>query len=98
MSDQEFEALRKQLEAFSARLNGKIKEFHDRGGFSETHQAFVTRIQQGHAAVEAKLRSAVHGGAAGASTKYEIERDLNALVDEFGHLEERLSAELMKQR
>lgn len=98
MSDNEFDALRKQLDAFSVRLNARIKEFHDQGGFSDTHQAFVTRIQQGHAAVEAKLASAVHDGAGAASTKYEIERDLNALVDEFGHLEERLNAESMKQR
>ncbi len=43
MSDKEFDALRKQLDTFSARLNGKIKEFHDRGGFSDSHQTFVTR-------------------------------------------------------
>jgi hypothetical protein len=97
MSDKEFDALREQLVAFSRRLNAKIQEFHDRGGFSDTHEAFVDRIKQGHAAVEAKLESAVHGGATSAATKYEIERDLNALMQDFGHLEERLNAESMKR-
>ena len=32
-----------------------------------------------------------------ASTEYEIKRDLNALIEDFGHLEERLNAESMKR-
>ena len=97
MSDKDFDALREQLAEFSRRLNAKIQEFHDRGTFSDTHEAFVDRIRQGHAAVEAKLEAAVHDGAAVASTEYEIKRDLNALIEDFGHLEERLNAELMKR-
>ena len=96
MSDKDFDALREQLAAFTRRLNKRSKEFQDRGGFSDTHEAFVERIKQGHAAVEAKLESAVHGGAIGAATKYEIERDINALMQVFGQFEERLRDELMK--
>ena len=70
----------------------------DRGTFSDTHEAFVTSILQGHAAIEAKLESAVRGGAGAAATKKEIERDLNAFVEDFGHLEERLHAESMKHK
>ena len=66
------------------------------GTFSDTHEAFVTSLLQGHAAIEAKLESAVRGGAGAAATKKEIERDLNAFVEDFGHLEERLHAESMK--
>ena len=96
MSDKDFDTLRAELAAFSRRLKAKIQEFHDRGAFADTQKAFVTRIQQGHAAVETKLEAAVRGGAAAAATKNEIERDLNALVEDFGHLEERLHAESMK--
>jgi hypothetical protein len=96
MSDKDFDTLRAELAAFSRRLKAKIQEFHDRGTFSDTHEAFVTRLLQGHAAIEAKLESAVRSGAGAAATKNEIERDFNALTEDFGHLEERLHAESMK--
>jgi hypothetical protein len=96
MSDKDFEVLREQLASFTRLLDEKITEFQDRGGFSDTHEAFVERVKQGQAAVEAKLESAVRAGAPGAATKHEIERDLNALIQDFGHLEERLRAESMK--
>ena len=98
MSDKDFDTLRAELAAFSRRLKAKIQEFHDRGAFSDTQKAFVARIQQGHAAVETKLEAAVRGGAGAAATKNEIERDLNALVEDFGHLEERLHAESMNTK
>jgi hypothetical protein len=97
MSDKDFDALREQLAEFTRRLDAKIQEFHDRGAFADTHEAFVARIRQGHAAVETKLEAAVHGCAGGAATGYEIKRDLNALIEDFGHLEVRLNAESMKR-
>jgi hypothetical protein len=97
MSDKDFDALREQLAAFTRRFQARIQEFRDQGQFSSVHEAFVARIQQGHAAVEAKLELAVHSGYACASTKYELERDLNALLEDFGHFEERLDAESMKR-
>jgi hypothetical protein len=96
MSDKDFDTLRAELASFSRRLKAKIQELQDRGTFSDTHEAFVTSLLQGHAAIEAKLESAVRGGAGAAATKKEIERDLNAFVEDFGHLEERLHAESMK--
>jgi len=98
MSDKEFDNLRVELAAFSRRLKAKIQEFQDRGAFSNTQEAFIARIQRGHTTVEAKLEAAVNGGAATAATKYEIERDLNALIEDFGHLEERLHAESMRHK
>jgi hypothetical protein len=96
MSGKDFDARREQLGEFSRRLAAKIQEFHDRGAFSDAHEDFVARIRQRHAAIEAKLEAAVHDGTATAATGYEIKCDPNALIEDFGHLEERLNAESMK--
>jgi hypothetical protein len=98
MTTQDYDALKKQFDAFSLRLDARAREFKECGAFATTHAAFVERLLKGHAAVQARLESAVHRGEAWESTRAEMHRDINALVGDFGHLEELFDAQMMNQR
>jgi hypothetical protein len=97
MSDQDYDALKKQFDNFSLRLDARTREFKDHGAFATTHASFTQRLEKGHAAIEAKLAAATHRGAAWEASKAELERDINALIGDFGHLEELFDAQIMKQ-
>jgi hypothetical protein len=96
MGAQDYDSLKKAFDAFSLRLAARKREFEDSGAFSTTHAAFTERLLKGHAAVEARLEAAVHQGAAWKSTSFELERDINALAGDFGHLEELFDAQSMR--
>lgn len=97
MTGQDYDALKKKFDNFSLRLTARTREFKDNGAFATTHAAFTERLVKGHASVEARLETAAHRGAVWESTKAELERDINALVGDFGHLEELFDAQTMKQ-
>lgn len=98
MSDQDYNALKKRLDGFSLRLAARTREFREGGAFASTHAAFTQRLLKGHATVEARLEAATHQGAAWESAKAELERDINTLIGDFGHLEEMFDAQAMTQR
>lgn len=89
-------ALRSKLDAFSRRLEARIREFKDRGEFSDTHSAFTEGIRKRHDTIKAKLDSAVDRGATWDLIKYEFERDFNALSEEFTQWERHLDATAMR--
>ncbi len=97
MSNQDYDSLKKRFDDFSLRLDARTHEFKEHGAFATTHASFTQRLYKGHAAVEAKLAAAVHRGATWDASKAELERDINALVGDFGHLEELFDAQMMKQ-
>ena len=97
MTTEDYEALKKEFAAFSKRLDARAREFKDNGAFATTHAAYVERVHKGHAAVEARLSSAVHRRDEWEATKAEVRRDINALVGDFAHLEELLDAQMMKR-
>ncbi len=96
LSNLDFDTLKKQFDAFSLRLAARSREFKQGGAFATTHGAFTERLLLGHAAIESRLEDAAHRGAIWESTKAELERDINALIGDFGHLEEWLDAQAMK--
>jgi hypothetical protein len=96
MSTQDYDALKKRFDDFSLRLAARTREFKESGALETTHAAFSERLLKGHAAVEARLEAAAHQGYAWEATKAEIERDINALIGDFGHLEELFDAQSMK--
>ena len=97
MSNADFDALKKQFDDFSRRLDARRGEFKDGGRFATTHAANAERILAGQAAIEARLAAAARRGDVWEATKAELSRDLNALIGDFGHLAEALDAEIMKQ-
>jgi len=97
MSNQDYDALKKQFDDFSLRLDARTREFKDSGAFSTTHASFMQRLQKGHAAIAAKLETAIHRGAPWEASKAEIQRDINALTADLGHLAELADAQMMKQ-
>ena len=97
MTAQDYEALKREFAAFSQRLDARAREFKDGGAFATTHAAFVERLHKGHAAVQERLESAVRSGNEWEAAKVEVRRDINALVADFGHLEELFDAQMMKR-
>lgn len=95
MSDTDYDALKKQFDDFSSRLDARTREFKGDGMFATTHAAYMERLLKGHASVEARLQAAVRRGDAWEAAKAELERDINALIGDFGHLEEALDAQRM---
>jgi hypothetical protein len=96
MSNAGFDALKKQFDDFSRRLDARRGEFKDGGLFATAHAANAERILEGQAAIEARLAAAARRGDVWEATKAELSRDLNALIGDFGHLAEALDAEIMK--
>jgi len=98
MSDKDFDTLRRTRFPFSrVVLKAENSGTSRSGTFSDTHEAFVTSLLQGHAAIEAKLESAVRGGAGAAGNEKKKSKRPQCFVSKrFGHLEERLHAESMK--
>jgi hypothetical protein len=96
MRNADYDAVKKQFDDFSQRLDARIREFRHDGMFATTHAAYAARLLKGQACVEAKLEEAAHRGEVWAATKAEVRRDLNALIGDFGHLEETLDAQVMK--
>jgi hypothetical protein len=97
MTKSDFDLLREKFDDFSLRLDARIAEFKHDGMFATTHAAYVKRVLEGHADVEARLAAAAHRGDVWEASKAELTRDLNALIGDFAHLEEALDAQMMRQ-
>jgi hypothetical protein len=97
MSDKDYDALKKEFDDFSLRLDARTREFRDKGSFSTTQANFAERLQKGHAAIEAKLAAAIHGGAVWKASKVELERDINAVIEDLVHLEKLFDAQTVKR-
>jgi hypothetical protein len=96
MTSTDYDALKKQFDDFSARLDARIGEFKRDGMFATTHAAYVERALKGHASVETRLAAAAHRGDVWEASKAELARDINALIGDFAHQEEALDAQIMK--
>ncbi len=73
------------LDAFSRRLGVRTREFNNGGEFSTARDAYLEQRRKRHAALEAKLESAIRRGAVWASIRLELERDFDTLCDNFGY-------------
>ena len=73
MGTKDHHPLRDKLDTFSRRLDARVREFKDRGGLSETHEAFTEDIRKRQAFLGEKLNSAIRKGAPWDVIKYEFE-------------------------
>jgi hypothetical protein len=90
MRNEDHDPLRDKLDAFSRRLDARVREFKERGEFSGMHEAFAESIRKRQASIKEKLDSAIHNGATCDLIKYEAERDFNGLIEEFLQWEKQL--------
>src|ERR1700730_4855270 len=97
MSNEDHDPLRDKLDAFSRRLDARIREFKERGEFSGMHEEFTQSIRKRQASIKEKLDSAIRDGVARDLIKYETERNFNGLIEEFLQWEKQLDAETMKR-
>ena len=97
MSNEDHDPLRDKLDAFSRRLDARVREFKERGEFSGMHEAFTESIRKRQVSIQGKLDSTIHNGATRDLIKYETERDFNGLIEEFLQWEKQLDAETMKR-
>jgi len=97
MTKAEYASLREKLDAFARRLDAKTREFHEQGEFADVHEMFVKPIREHHDQMRKKVESAIRNGTAWDQIKAEFSRDFDGLNAEFGRLEERLDAEIMKK-
>jgi hypothetical protein len=96
MANEADNALNDKLAAFSRRLDARVREFKERGEFSDIHEAFAETLKKRQEFVKERLDSAIHSGTTGGILKYEIERDFNGLPEDFAQWEKQLDAETMK--
>ncbi len=98
MANKEPDALRKKFNAFSRRLDAKIKAFKERGALSAGHEATSARLCKRTASIEKKLRAAIDKSRELDILKYEFERDLNNLAEDFEQFVRRIDVEAAKPR
>ena len=82
MSKEDHDPLRDKFDAFSRRLDARVREFKERGEFSGMHEAFTESIRKRQVSIQEKLDSAIHKGATRDLIKYEIERDFTGLIED----------------
>lgn len=92
-------AFKKKLDDFSHRLDQRIKEFGERGEFSDVHKRVADQIHQDQNQLRQKVHAAEqHGGRTWDLLKAEFNRDYSSLFDKLLQLEERLDAETMRKK
>jgi hypothetical protein len=96
MSHEDRDPLRDKFDAFSRRLDARVREFKEGGEFSDIQGAFLESIRKRQASIKEKLDSAIRNGATRDLIKYEAERDFYGLIEEFAKWEKQLDAETMK--
>jgi hypothetical protein len=63
MSKEDHDPLMDKLDAFSRRLDARVREFKERGQFSGMHEAFTEGIRKRQVSIQEKLDSAIRNGA-----------------------------------
>ena len=90
----DFDALREKFDSFSLRLSARMREFEQDGAFATTNAAFTQRLLKDQASVDIKMQAAMNHGSVWKATWTELERDVNALIGDFGHLQRRFDAQM----
>ena len=97
MSHEDRDPLRDKFDAFSRRLDARVREFKEQGEFSDMQGAFLGSIRKRQASIKEKLDSALGSVPTRDLIKYEAERNFNGLIEEFVKWEKQLDAETMKR-
>lgn len=86
----------KKLDELDRRIDVKIREFKDRGEFSDVHDVFLAGVRKRHAAIRDRIDKALRDGMSWSLLEAEFQRDFNGLFEELMQWEDRLDAEAMK--
>jgi hypothetical protein len=86
------DALRGRLDALSGHIDRRVREWQERGAFSHSHDARMDDIRKRSAAIQKKLDAAIEGRHRWDMLKYEVERDLHSLNEDFVEFERHLDA------
>jgi hypothetical protein len=90
------DALRDRLDALSGRIDRRIHEWQERGAFSRFPDTRMEEIRKRSAAIQKKLEAAIAGRHRWDMLKYEVERDLHSLNEDFEEFERRLDTAVRK--
>jgi hypothetical protein len=93
MANKEQDALRKKFDEFSSHLEARVREFKERGTFSDADEAGSREIRGRLEAIQRKLEGAIAGGETWGILKYDLDRDFSAVTEAFTSFGERLDAE-----
>lgn len=96
-TEPDFDALREKFDSFSQLLETRMREFEQDGAFKATNAAFTQRLLKDQASVEIEMQAAMNHGSAWNATWTELERDVNALIGDFGHLQQRFDAQMQER-
>lgn len=83
--------------AIAARIEGKVREFHDLGEFAEVRDALHDDIQQHFQDLQKKVDAATRSGSTWKLVRAQFARDVGTIFDHFLESLERLDAAEMRR-
>jgi hypothetical protein len=98
MTETDHQRFRAQLDEFSKRLDGCMRDFRERGRFTDIHRTMFEEIRQRHDQLERKLALATTTGTAWDVIRSGVERDFTVLLDGLRKAGEQLDSDEMKAR
>jgi hypothetical protein len=98
MTETDRQRFRAQLDEFSKRLDGRMRDFRERGRFTDIHRTLFEEIRQRHDQLERKLALATTTGTAWDVIRSGVERDFTVLLDALRKAGEQLDSDEMKAR
>lgn len=96
MDDKNYADMKVRLDAFSKRLDARIREFQEHGDFSDAQASLTEDMRQRHDLIVERLNSAMMKGATWDVIRNEFKRDFNALIENFSNWEKQHDARTMK--
>ena len=88
--DEEVDALKAKLDAFSRRLDARSREFKTTGKLK--NEEAMGSLRKRHETLNLKLDRAIRAGVVSDILKLEIERDFASLLDDIGRREKEFDA------
>jgi protoheme ferro-lyase len=98
MTQAERDALKGRLDDFSRRLDAHVRDWKERGEFTDLHRNLIEEITQRHDQIQKKLALAEAHGTPWDVIKIETERDFSSLFDDLLQISERLDSDEKKGR
>ena len=98
MNQLERDELKDKLDDFSRRLDAQVRNWKERGEFTDTVRRLIDDIRRRRDQIEKKLALAEAKGTPWDVIKIETERDFSSIFDDLLQIGERLDSEEIKAR
>jgi len=98
MNELERDELKDKLDDFSRRLDAQVRNWKERGEFTDTVRRLIDDIRRRRDQIEKKLALAEAKGTPWDVFKIETERDFSSLFDDLLQIGKRLDSEEIKSR